>query len=933
MDAPDSSSETAHPSSWEQSPARDLGIINTLPDLPPDSSAPDAPDHIALLQQVQDDPVLTETVSAMNSAELPESGLVDLDNTCPSTASSLGMQASKVREDPAALAKPDIPLAVETALAPLLLSSNCMPRVSEENSVMPEASSLDIHIISNIIRQPTPDVSRNAESSALPLDTDKDDSDIELSLVLPLVKHKQSSASFMTRHIKTIAGIAPDIPYERGRNSGEFPRSNSAQQVSQRSRITTTRSQNGPMTISPPEILNAIGCPGISSGREATRRQSHDDDCTSQKSEISSSSSVKSTTSEDRRKYFGSQSPPCRPSAMTSTLKRKASAVRTSNTVSQRTISEAKDDPRKHSPNSSADECANLMARRIKRDFMRSSKTSVQVNATPTSAQPQLASSYNKSGSAQQHSFGTTSPNAIRVPTVGMSKLHKHMAKPIMAPQGETTAIQITTSADISPHQLRLSDGATRQSPALDVISTTALTVVKAEHNNFKGFDKQQILQPPTTCETIFEGFRKAYPDYTGDLKHFQTMCRKIEALCRANKPIHQSLYDDFIIRQKTKYATYASGCTELGEDPVPYETYYHNQVLGPAYTKLIITQATLSEALQRQNHNEVSEKQSFTSRAWTPPNGAYMSASEVDDSAAGLEGRRVGGVSIGTGRIWDYNGAEIHSRNSRAEEQFPRSRNHWETPPRASHTSDFRRSTHDDDHRDSSDHWQHSRQSFYPRDKRYDYIDRWEDATAGRQSPSHLLSRFARTSDVRDRDYHDCADYPQRHALGTDLGSARKSFSSRRRSRSPTDRDHSYSTSFGERVQIEYRKPLGLERGRIDDNFAPLSDSHVRRAAKYPDQPRSGPLESTKKNIPYSPGQSTANSLSSRKAPKTIDSSSGSFNKLPRRSILPWQRPTDNSRKHDCDADAPRVLNSDSPYDKDHSWQETRQWESDRRF
>lgn len=907
-------------------------MINTISDLPPDSSAPDAPDHNALLQQVQDDPVLTKTSSATNSAELPANGLVyDLDDVDPLTASSLGMRSSELRKGPAVLAEPDTPPADKIALSssPSILSSNRVPEVPMENLVMPEASSLDIQIISNSIRQPTPDVSRNAELSALPLDTDKDDSDIELSLALPLVKHTQSSASFMTRHIKTISGIAPDIRHDRGRNSGESPRSNSAQQIRQRSRITTTRSQTGPMAISPPDVLNAIRDPDMSGGM----LQSHDDDRASQKSDNSSSSSVKSTTSEDRRRYFGPQSPLLRPSVTTSTLKRKASAVRTRNTISQRTISDAKDDSNKHSPHSSADECANLMARRIKRDFMRSNKTSLQVNATPSSAQPQLSSSNNKPSSTQQHSFVTASPNAIRVPTLGVSNLHEQMTTPTIAPQGKTTATQITTSSDISPHQLRLSDGVARQSPAPNVISTTALAVVELKHNNFNEFDKQQILPLPTTCETIFEEFQKAYPDYAGDLKHFQTMCRKIEALFRADKPIHQSLYDDFIIRQKTKYATYASGCTEMGEDPVPYETYYHNEVLVPAYTKLIITQATLPEALPRQNHTEISGKQSFNSSTWTPPNEPHMSASRVVDPIAGWDGRRVEGVSIGTGRTWDYNGAAIQPRNNRADEQFPRSRNNWETSPRPSHASNFRQSTHDHDHRDSSDQWQHNRQSFYPRDEHYNYVDRWEDATTGRQSPSYPSSRFVRTSDGRDWEDHAYADYPQGHASRPGLNSARNSFTSRRRSRSPTGRNHSHSTSFGGRSQIEYRKPPGSGRGRIDEDFAPLWDSHDRRAASYPDPPRSGALESTTKNVPHSPQQTTAKPLSSRAAPKTVGTSSGSSNKVPRRSILPWQRSSDNSRKHNYDADATRVLNSDSSYDKDHRWQDTRQWDRDRRY
>ena len=96
----------------------------------------------------------------------------------------------------------------------------------------------------------------------------------------------------------------------------------------------------------------------------------------------------------------------------------------------------------------------------------------------------------------------------------------------------------------------------------------------------------------------IFDIFKATYPNYNGDIKHFVKMCMKISTLLRAGRMEYQFLWDDFIIRQKTDYASYVIGCTEDGEDPMAYEDFYSNVIMETKYRSLVLTRRNLEEAL-----------------------------------------------------------------------------------------------------------------------------------------------------------------------------------------------------------------------------------------------------------------------------------------------------------------------------------------------
>lgn len=106
--------------------------------------------------------------------------------------------------------------------------------------------------------------------------------------------------------------------------------------------------------------------------------------------------------------------------------------------------------------------------------------------------------------------------------------------------------------------------------------------------------DQKAQSAPPS----IFDIFKATYPNYSGDIKHFVTMCTKISTLLKVGRMEYQSLWDDFVIRQKTEYASYVIGCSEGGEDPMAYEDYYSNVIMETKYRDFVLTRRNLEEAL-----------------------------------------------------------------------------------------------------------------------------------------------------------------------------------------------------------------------------------------------------------------------------------------------------------------------------------------------
>jgi hypothetical protein len=122
--------------------------------------------------------------------------------------------------------------------------------------------------------------------------------------------------------------------------------------------------------------------------------------------------------------------------------------------------------------------------------------------------------------------------------------------------------------------------------------------------------DTRQRVSLPTDTDgerslTVFESFKAAYPEYTGSMAHFKTLCKRMIELDEADKMVAKWQWDDYILRNRTDYKDYAMECAERGEDPEAYHRFYKN--LDPnidrVYTKNIIRRReTLQQALEEMN-------------------------------------------------------------------------------------------------------------------------------------------------------------------------------------------------------------------------------------------------------------------------------------------------------------------------------------------
>ncbi|KAF1838750.1 hypothetical protein BDW02DRAFT_564610 [Decorospora gaudefroyi] len=117
--------------------------------------------------------------------------------------------------------------------------------------------------------------------------------------------------------------------------------------------------------------------------------------------------------------------------------------------------------------------------------------------------------------------------------------------------------------------------------------------------------DFGQPHPPPTVADgngdlTIFQSFKAAYPEYTGDAKHFQGQCTQMIKLDREDKMVPKWQWDDYIIRNRTDYKDYVLERVDSGESPEPYHRFYKNTIRNTLWTKGIIEdRQTLRKALE----------------------------------------------------------------------------------------------------------------------------------------------------------------------------------------------------------------------------------------------------------------------------------------------------------------------------------------------
>lgn len=135
-----------------------------------------------------------------------------------------------------------------------------------------------------------------------------------------------------------------------------------------------------------------------------------------------------------------------------------------------------------------------------------------------------------------------------------------------------------------SGHAMSLTDAARRPS-MLPASVTTIKSLTTAQRSD---------------RTTTFETFKRTYPTYTGDMRHFLGMCKTMDKLDVEDKMVPKWQWDDFIIRNRTDYKDYVNQCLDNGEIVEPYYRFYKDNIWDTKYNERVIqTRETLLAAIQ----------------------------------------------------------------------------------------------------------------------------------------------------------------------------------------------------------------------------------------------------------------------------------------------------------------------------------------------
>ncbi|KAH7078195.1 hypothetical protein FB567DRAFT_533373 [Paraphoma chrysanthemicola] len=143
----------------------------------------------------------------------------------------------------------------------------------------------------------------------------------------------------------------------------------------------------------------------------------------------------------------------------------------------------------------------------------------------------------------------------------------------------------------------------TTTTPATVLASPQAQSVSDEPASTKQSLPSHNLQALSTDIETpdVFEVFKKAYPEYTGDVKHFKNLCTQMIELDQDDKMVPKWQWDDYIVRNRTDYMTYARDCIERGEDAMPYNRFYKDMVRDTLFQKGIVDgRATLLRALDQ---------------------------------------------------------------------------------------------------------------------------------------------------------------------------------------------------------------------------------------------------------------------------------------------------------------------------------------------
>lgn len=173
------------------------------------------------------------------------------------------------------------------------------------------------------------------------------------------------------------------------------------------------------------------------------------------------------------------------------------------------------------------------------------------------------------------------------------------MGKPMDQSGSLSFAVPPLVAGSHLDDQTRLSSAAVE--PAISLSnprSDPGMGPVEEHQHTLQPANESTAQKPPSLTQNVFDKFRAAYPTYPGDMEHFAAMCREIGQLVEANEMVHQSLWDDFIVRHKIEYPQYVRRCAEETKDAVTYRTFFDTEIEDFQYPKRVINRRNLDEAL-----------------------------------------------------------------------------------------------------------------------------------------------------------------------------------------------------------------------------------------------------------------------------------------------------------------------------------------------
>jgi hypothetical protein len=202
-------------------------------------------------------------------------------------------------------------------------------------------------------------------------------------------------------------------------------------------------------------------------------------------------------------------------------------------------------------------------------------------SAQPSRPSPQMSSSNSRvEASAKQTVFNGNSKD----PSVTATPAQPN-DKPIATTPSSESKIKVEgLSSELQPTPQTL------PTKSIAPKSTARITQTDSLRHSTPGRPSMSSTAFVNAQRSVYQTFKEAYSEYTGDIDHFTSMCRKI----REAQP-HRAVWDDFVIRHLSEYTTYVSSRLMKGMDALEYAEYHNKTVTSLKFTKDVLTEELLN--------------------------------------------------------------------------------------------------------------------------------------------------------------------------------------------------------------------------------------------------------------------------------------------------------------------------------------------------